>query len=441
MKETSVASREHNGTTHDQWRKTLLAAMANYIDAGSIVAGAVALPIWAKHFAFGSSFVSFLGAFSSNAIAAGLGALLGGRICDLLGRKKIYQWDLLMYAFGTLWIIFAVDAWMLLVGFFIVGLTVGADVPASWTLITETSPKERRGRFAGLAQVLWYIGAIAPLLLGIALLDLDMLATRIIFAHLLVVALITWGMRQGMAESSLWRDAQDQDRAEGSGGQAIRELLGRRHVGALGFLIVMYGVWNLVAGTYGLFFPYILGAVGSTTDRANLALQAIWFVSTALAVACVYMPLIDRVDRRKLLIWSSLLQLTAFLPFIFFDVTFLTALINVVLFGAGAGIGQQSLFQLWSGELFPTLLRSTAQGFMFGVVRVALGGWILLLPVVEDLGFKTLAAILFAMLAISGLVGVLFAPDTAGRDLRETQAAATRRRRARRVGSLEAKAT
>ena len=126
----------------EQWRRTLLAAMANYIDAGSIVAGAVSLPIWAVYFGFGDSFVSFLGAFSSNAIAAGIGALIGGRICDLLGRKKIYQWDLLLYAFGTLWIVFAFQEWMLLVGFFIVGLTVGADVPASWTLITETAPNE-----------------------------------------------------------------------------------------------------------------------------------------------------------------------------------------------------------------------------------------------------------------------------------------------------------
>ena len=165
--------------------------------------------------------MSFLGAFSSNAIAAGLGALIGGRICDLLGRKKIYQWDLLMYAFGTLWIVFAVEPWMLVVGFFTVGVTVGADVPASWTLITETAPNERRGRFAGLAQVLWYIGAIAPLLLGIALLDLEMLATRIIFAHLLVVALITWAMRQGMTESLLWKDAQEQRRRRGHGRSAI----------------------------------------------------------------------------------------------------------------------------------------------------------------------------------------------------------------------------
>ena len=247
---------------------------------------------------------------------------------------------------------------MLLIGFFIVGLTVGADVPASWTLITETAPSKRRGRFAGLAQVLWYVGAIAPLLLGIALLDLDMLATRIIFAHLLVVALITWAMRQGMTESALWRT-----RRTGRAGrwQAISELFRRATSRALAFLIAIYGVWNLVAGTYGLFFPYILDAVGSTTDRANLALQAIWFVSTALAVAFLYMPLIDRVSRRAMLAWSTALQLAAFVPFILFDVTFLTALINVVLFGVGAGIGQQSLFQLWSGELFPTLLRSTAQ--------------------------------------------------------------------------------
>ena len=51
-----------------------------------------------------------------------------------------------------------------------------------------------------------------------------------------------------------------------------------------------------------------------------------------------------------------------FVPFIFFEANVFTSLIDVVLFGAGAGIDQQSLFQLWSGELFPTLLRYTAQG-------------------------------------------------------------------------------
>jgi hypothetical protein len=68
-----------SAVTKDQWRKTSLATMANYVDAGSIVAGAVSLPLWAKQFGFGGSFVSLFGAMSSNAISAGIGALIGGR--------------------------------------------------------------------------------------------------------------------------------------------------------------------------------------------------------------------------------------------------------------------------------------------------------------------------------------------------------------------------
>ncbi|MDA0140944.1 MFS transporter [Solirubrobacter deserti] len=390
--------------------------MANYIDAGSIVAGAVSLPIWAEQFGFGDDFVSLLGAMSSNAISAGIGALIGGRICDLYGRKRIYQYDLLLYAFGALWIVFAQAPWMLLLGYFIVGLTVGADVPASWTLITETAPVKVRGRLAGLAQVLWYVGAIAPLVLGIALLGLDDWMPRILFAQLFLVAMITWALRQGMVESELWAKAQQQ--AEGAAG-AFRELFRARHARALSFLILMYGVWNLVAGTYGFFFPYILDAVGNTGERANYTLQAIWFLATALAVGFVYMPLIDRVGGRRLLVWATILQVAGFVPFVFFDVSFLTALINVVLFGIGAGIGQQSLFQLWSGELFPTLLRSTAQGFMFGVVRVALGGWSLLLPTIQEAGFRALAIVLALLLIISGVIGILFAPDRGARELHD----------------------
>ena len=122
------------------WRNTILAGLANYIDAGSIVAGAAGLTLWAKQFGLSSDFVGLIGAFSSNAISAGVGALVGGWLCDRLGRKRIYQWDLLVYAFGLLWIIFAQSPWMLVTGYVLAGLAVGADVPASWTLIAETAP-------------------------------------------------------------------------------------------------------------------------------------------------------------------------------------------------------------------------------------------------------------------------------------------------------------
>ena len=219
---------------------------------------------------------------------------------------------------------------------------------------------------------------------------------RILFGQLVLVALVTWALRQRMAESQVCAQAQQK---VANTSVAMRELLGWRHVRTLGFLIVMYGVWNLVAGTYGFFYRYILEAVGTTSGRATYGLQAVWFVSTALAVAGIYMRLVDRLSRRTLLLASTIAQVAAFLPFaflpfVFFKVSLAWALLNVILFGLGAGIGQQSLFQLWSGELFPTLLRSTAQGVMFGIVRIVrigLGGWSLLLPTVQHAGFRVLA--------------------------------------------------
>ena len=131
------------------WRTTILAALASYIDAGSIVAGAAGLALWAQEFGLSSSTIGLIGAFSSNAISAGVGALIGGWLCDRYGRKRIYQWDLLLYAFGAAWIVFATEPWTLICGYAIVGLAVGADVPASWTLIAETAPRAAAGDMAG----------------------------------------------------------------------------------------------------------------------------------------------------------------------------------------------------------------------------------------------------------------------------------------------------
>src|SRR6185295_17883294 len=94
-------------TTAEDWKNTILAGLANYIDAGSIVSGSAALALWAVAYDLSPSFIGLLGAFSANAISAGVGALVGGRLCDIFGRKRIYQYDMLFYAFGMLWLVFA----------------------------------------------------------------------------------------------------------------------------------------------------------------------------------------------------------------------------------------------------------------------------------------------------------------------------------------------
>lgn len=401
-----------------QWKNTILAGLANYIDAGSIVAGAAGLVLWTELFGLSSSFVGLIGAFSSNAISAGVGALVGGWLCDQFGRKRIYQWDLLVYAFGLLWIIFAQEAWMLVVGYVIAGLAVGADVPASWTLIAETAPSRKRGRHAGVAQLLWMLGPVVVLTLAFALSPLGVLGTRIVFAHLLVVALVLWALRRGMRESAVWADASEKASVTLAG---FRELMRRPYLGAMLFLTGMYGLWNLMAGTNGFYLPYILRTVGDQSQAMSVALQAGSFLLVALGVAFVFMPFVDRVNQRAMFLVGATLQIVALLLFAVFPLSLAVALGYVILLGIGGGFSQQPFFQLWSGEMFPTLLRSTAQGLMFAVVRIGLGIWSFFVPAITAAGFHTLAWILTGFVTASAVLGYFFAPSNAGKTLDQIQ--------------------
>ena len=411
----------------DDWKNTILAGLANYIDAGSIVAGSTALALWTSMFHLTSTFTGLIGAFSSNAISAGVGALIGGRLCDQVGRKKIYQWDMLVYAAGMLVLVFAVRPWMIVVGFVLAGLAVGADIPASWTIIAEMAPDRRRGKHSGVAQVLWYLGPVVVLLAGVALSPLGVLGSRIIFAHLVVLAIVLWALRFRMRESTVWTTAKARATSAASG--HFQELFQRDNLKAMAFLIGMYGIWNLWAGTNGFFFPYILHTVGSQTLAVSDGLQAASFFLGVLSIYFVFMRYSDRLDQRKMLASSFIVQIIGMGLLAVFHLTLPIALAYVILTGFGGGWGAQSFFQLWSGELFPTLLRSTAQGFMFAVVRIGLGIWSLWVPDIVKVGFTPLAWILTSFLVVAGIIGVLGAPRNAGKSLEEIQL--DRRRMAR----------
>ncbi len=401
-------------------RDSILAGLANYIDAGSIVAGSAALALWAELYRMSPTMIGLIGAFSANAISAGVGALIGGVLCDKFGRKKIYQYDMLFYAFGMAWLTFAAAPWMIVVGFVLVGLAVGADIPASWSLIAELAPKRERARYSGIAQILWYLGPVVVLTLGLLLASLGILGIRLIFGHLLVLALVLTLLRSKMHESRYWAEAKA---AEDHVQKADwRQLLQPKYLKSMLFLIGMYGVWNLWAGTNGFFFPYILRTVGGQTQEASVALQALNFALGIVSILVVFMRYSDKVNQRALFLTSALLQVGGMSLLALFPLTGGIAIIHVLIMSLSVGFGAQSFFQLWSAELFPTLLRSTAQGITFAVVRIGLGVFSFFVPLLTATGFHTLAWILVGFLAISALIGWLGAPRNEGKSLDELEA-------------------
>jgi inositol transporter-like SP family MFS transporter len=418
-------------TSSEHWKNSILAGLANYIDGGSIVAGSAALAQWARAYHLTPTFVGIIGAFSANAISAGIGALFGGWLCDRVGRKKIYQYDMLFYAFGMLWLIFAVRPWMIVLGSVLVGLAVGADLPASWSLIAELAPQRERGKHSGVAQVLWYLGPVVVLLLSAVLAPLGELGSRIVFAHLAVIAIILTIFRRSLKESTLWTEAKAAAERSDSGYTkeetastslgGLKKLFTSKSLKSMLFLISMYGIWNLWAGTNGFFFPYILRTVGAQSQAASVFVQAGGYTVAMLSIGFVFMRYSDRVSQRAMFGVAGLMQVVGMLLLALFPLTIPIAIGYSILLQFGGGFGQQSFFQLWSAELFPTLARSTAQGMMFAIVRISLGLWSFFVPLLIAEGFKTLAWILTGFVALSSLIGFLGAPHNEGKSLKEIE--------------------
>jgi MFS transporter, SP family, inositol transporter len=418
-------------TTGQNWRNTILAGLANYIDAGSIVAGGAALALWTDQYHLSSSFVGLLGAFSANAISGGVGALIGGRLCDLFGRKKIYQYDMLFYAFGMSWLVFATRPWMIVLGFVLVGVAVGADIPASWSLIAETAPDSQRGKHSGVAQLLWALGPVVVLVMYIAVAPLGVLGARIVFAHLLLLALALTVLRSRMKESQRWEAAKRAEAASAVGGadriSPWRALLAPKHLGAMAFLIGMFGFLQLWGGTIGFYFPYILRTVGGQSQASAVTLQAVEFTFEMVAIVFVFMRLSDRMNQRLLFGLGALSQLLGMLILAIFPLSFSVVMLALVFISFSFG---QPFYQLWSAELFPTLLRTTAQGVTFAVARVGLGLWSLFVPALAATQFTSLVWILIGFLLISSLIGVIWAPRNEGKSLEQIEAERSRPRAA-----------
>jgi MFS transporter, SP family, inositol transporter len=190
------------------------------------------------------------------------------------------------------------------------------------------------------------------------------------------------------------------------------------------FTATVYLFWNLAAGTFGVFSPYILKHLGTQSQAASVALSCAGFVLTLIAVVLIFMPFSDRSDRSRRIMWGvgAFLNVASVAQLLIFPFNTVTAIVLVGLFGIGAALAGEPFYKTWSQELFPTMLRTTAQGLTFGVARALLGIWSFFVPVLATLSIRPIALILMIFLLISGVVGFLFMPNTAGRSLEDIEA-------------------
>ena len=104
-------------------------------------------------------------------LGAFIGALVFGRIADVLGRKSVYAAVAMIMIVGAFASAFATGFLWLVVGRFVLGLGIGGDYPVSAVLMSEYSNRDDRGRLVGLVFSMQALGLIVGPLVGLILLS------------------------------------------------------------------------------------------------------------------------------------------------------------------------------------------------------------------------------------------------------------------------------
>ena len=402
-------------------KSTIAVSITNFLDSGSIVAGASGLTFWTKELGLSSFQVGLLGALSANAFGSAIGALIGGHLSDKFGRKVIYTYDMLVYMLGTAIIAFSINFPMLLTGFLITGIAVGAGVPASWTYISETSGSTDRAKNIGISQFAWSMGPAIIFIAGTILAPIGLLGNRLLFVFLTIVAFIAWRLQSKLEESQVFEEQKQAEKDSGISSHPYKDLFSNMvNIKSLLFLIGVYMFWNLVAGAMGFFMPYVYETVGGLTNMQANLLQAVLWILTALGTYVGFAKFGDRANHRIFYFVGAAMAAASWIVLTYAGMNWTSLWLFVILWGVSAGIGAQAWYALWATELFPTRYRAGSQGVMFFVVRGSAGIWSIIFPtILTSMGFKAAGTFMIALLIVSLVIGTVWTPHTRGKSLEQ----------------------
>ncbi len=381
-------------------------------------------------------------------LGAFVGALVFGRIADVLGRKRVYTMVAAIMIAGALASAVAPGFVWLVIARFVLGLGIGGDYPVSAVLMSEYSNRKDRGRMVGMVFSMQALGLIVGPLVGLVLLTSGMshdLTWRIMLGLGALPAAGVIYLRSKMPESPRFKsqvqgktDQASTDIATYSDGvvrapAALAQGTQRMKLGQFfknpRMLILLFGTagsWFLFDYAYygnTLSLPAILKQVDSS---ASLEAKLLWtlgiFVVFAVPGYVVAVMTMDRIGHRRLQFLGFGVMAAAFLTLAGF--AHLTTMVApfLAIFGLSyffVEFGPNMTTFVLPSEVFPVSMRTTGHGIAAGIGKLGAFVGVFLVPQLQKhYGLR-------GMLAIAGVAAILgFAltsvlPEPARRNLEE----------------------
>ncbi|WP_196810842.1 MFS transporter [Arthrobacter sp. 35W] len=388
------------------WWTATIAGMASYLDAAAIVSTGIALVLFQQSFQLGPAQIGQLSALLTIMIA--VGALVGGRLGDKYGRRRVFSWTMVVFAAGALLLMVATGPGMLYAGIVLLGFAAGADLPVSMAMISESAPAGKKGKMITFSHVLWMVGVLAVQIISIIVGDMGATGARILYGHLLIVALLVLVLRAGLPESAEWVKSQAVKAAPGqSGFGSLKGLVRSRYSIPLVATGLFYAIANIAANTNGQFSTYlyvnVAGASVSTASTIGLVAFGCSFIGMLAT-----MKFVDTKWRMPVFVVASALSVVAFVVPAAMGVSTWSLAVMAIFYSIGGAIAGEPMYKVWSQELFPTRYRSSAQGITIAFTRVVAAAVALFTPQIIAGGAQALFIFLIATTVVSCLMGILW---------------------------------
>jgi MFS transporter, putative metabolite transport protein len=411
---------------------TLYSSGGPFIDGYALTIIGVALITLEPGLGLSSTQVGMIGAASL--VGVFVGGSVFGYLTDKIGRHIMYIADLLALAVFSILSAFAAEPWQLILLRFLLGAAIGADYPIATSLLAEYSPKKHRGRLLGGMFVVWAVGAAVAFVVGYLLRDIGPDAWRYLLASPAVFAIITLLARLGTPESPRWllskgrveeadaaikkvfgaqygvADLPAEPRTETSFVKVFQKPYLRRTI----FVAVFWTAQVIPLFAVYTFAPDLLATFGLTGD-ANLYGGSLIIALLFVIGGIPGLYLVERIGRRKLLLWSfGIIAVALAIPILVPGVP--GWLFFVALAGFAVTSGASSFLEVvYPNELFPTEIRATAVGVGTAASRIGSATSTYLIPVaLTSIGATATMAIGAAITLAALIVCYFLAPETRG---------------------------
>ena len=359
--------------------------------------------------------------------AAFLGAIVFGRLADVIGRTRVYWISAAMMVLAAVGSGLSPNLAVLIAFRFLLGFGVGGDYPVSAVLMSEYAHHTNRGRMIGLVFSAQAAALIVGPLVALALLGggaSSNLTWRLLLGLGAIPAAAAVWLRRTMPEPPRYQARSSRQPATGRG---AREFLASRTL--LLTLAGTAGCWFLLDYAYygnTISTPQIIALISPhASQTATIAFELAIFAVAAVPGYILAIARMDRIGHRRLQLVGFLLMGACFAVIAL--VPGMTTVVVPFLLAYGISyffteFGPNVTTFVLPGELFPTRLRATGHGISAGVGKLGAFIGVFLFPVLQGtLGLRG-TLLLTAGISVLGALLTLVLPEPAGRTLEEISA-------------------